>query len=188
MPRHKPLIPRTKNSITERNEWIQTTKKRPIILTLLLCKYNISYKEICLTFGMDKRKWSIPNLEKYLKEFYIHGTLEQFDYLCGLMPNHKPKQILELIYKEINISYVFKNKYFAEMIRIHDKACYKKMYEKERIKKTVVILEMRKLLESIVFAESYEEQREAIVHAQNRINKISFSLDEILSLRNKKWD
>jgi len=188
MPRHKPLIPRTKNSITERNEWIQATKKRPAILTLLLCKYNISYKEICLTFGMDKRKWSIPNLEKYLKGFYHHGTLEQFDYLCGLMPKHRPKQILDLIFKEITISYVIKKKFFADMIRIHDKACYKTMYEKERIKRTVTALEMRKLLESIVFAESHEKQREAIVHAQNRINKLNFSLNEMLSLKNHKWD
>lgn len=120
--------------------------------------YGFNYRYLCNEFGVK-----YGDLEDYFLNAYERMTLKDFDFICSLCVNHKPEELLELIKMP-------KNEYGLNNIlnSIDNIKKIKDWYGDKRSN------DLEKMLNSIIYSETFEDRQDAIELAKRKMNKVSF--------------
>jgi hypothetical protein len=102
----------------------------------------------------------------YFDDLYNRMTIEKLDKLCTMMPEHEPKDILNMILK-INNTYGLLINMTNKLSKVNKiKEVFKESNREE---------ELEEMLNKIVYAEDYDSKMNAITDAYNKLNNISFN-------------
>lgn len=145
-------------------------KLKPPIL-ILLNNNGYTNNELKVIFGIPINK----RINSWFEDPYNNITLGHYDIICSLLPNENPRDILKLL--------TFTSKFLGYLNRLYRNPISKKdkldKVEKKKVNIDIKAATYIKLLNDIIYAESFEDRQIAIGNAELQISILKHKINEV---------